>query len=94
MPQIDDHSPDHLERHCRLLGHEIRFGYCRLLPEGRPCRMIVDCWQGSFDVISFLNERYSREEIEAFLAPPKPKLTSIIELIERAKRAAETSEDH
>jgi hypothetical protein len=87
MPDTAEHSPDHLERHCRLLGHEVAFGYCRLLPEGRPCRLIVDCWQGCFDVMAFLQERYNPEQIEAFLAPPKPKLTSIVELIERAEQA-------
>ncbi len=89
MSDIDDRRMDDLERHCRLLGHEIRFGYCRLLPEGRPCRLIVDCWQGSFDVASYLQQRYSPEQIEAFLAPPKAKITSIIELIEKAKEAGE-----
>lgn len=88
MPDIDDQSPDHLERRCRLLGHEIRFGYCRMLPEGRPCRLIVDCWQGSFDVVAYLKQHYTDEQIEAFLAPPKPKIASLIELIERAKQAA------
>jgi hypothetical protein len=92
MPEPNDQSPDHLERHCRMLGHEIHFGYCRLLPEGRPCRLIVDCWQGCFDVMSFLQERYSPDEIESFLAPPKPKLASIVELIERARNAQETHE--
>jgi hypothetical protein len=87
MPDTDKHSPDHLERRCRLLGHEVTFGYCHHLPEGRPCRLIVDCWQGCFDVMGFLQERYDREQIEAFLAPPKPKLTSIVELIERARQA-------
>jgi hypothetical protein len=87
MTEPDDLSPDHLEQYCRMLGHEIRFGYCRLLPEGRPCRLIVECWQGRLDVASFLNARYSRDQIEAFLAPPKPKLNSLIELIERAKQA-------
>ena len=75
-----------------MLGHEIRFGYCRLLPEGRPCRLIVDCWQGSFDVMSYLRERYRPEEIESFLAPPKPKITSNLELIEKAKQAAASQE--
>ncbi len=90
MSEIDEHSPDHLERHCRMLGHEIRFGYCKLLPEGRPCRLIVDCWQGSFDVVSFLRQRYTPEQIESFLAPPKPKIASILELIEKARKAGDT----
>ncbi|NLE57283.1 MAG: hypothetical protein GX616_02905 [Planctomycetes bacterium] len=92
MTEINDQSPDHLERRCRLLGHEIRFGYCRLLPEGRPCRLIVECWQGSFDVVSYLKQHYTDEQIEGFLAPPKPKLVSLLELIEKAKQAAGDSE--
>lgn len=93
MAEPDDHSPDHLERYCRMLGHEIRFGYCRMLPEGRPCRLIVECWQGHFDIKAFLQSRYSEEQIEAFLAPPKPKVVSLIELIERAKRAADSQNE-
>ncbi|MGQ9652225.1 MAG: hypothetical protein ACUVXJ_19190 [Phycisphaerae bacterium] len=93
MPEPNDHSADHLERRCRLLGHEIHFGYCRMLPEGRPCRLIVECWQGSFDVVSYLKQHYTDEQIEAFLAPPKPKLTSIVELIERARQASKPAEN-
>jgi hypothetical protein len=78
--------PDDREQRCRLLGHPVPFGYCRQLPEGQPCRLIIDCWQGQLDVMSLLQERYTSEEIEAFLAPPKPKLTSLVELIEKAKR--------
>lgn len=90
MSERDEHSPDHLERHCRMLGHEIRFGYCKLLPEGRPCRLIIDCWQGSFDVASFLRQRYSPEQIESFLAPPKSKIASILELVEKVRKAGDT----
>ena len=75
-----------------MLGHAVPFSYCRQLPEGRPCRLIVDCWQGYFDVVALLKERYTPEEIEAILAPPKPTLTSIVELIEQAKKAGESPE--
>ncbi len=84
-PEPDDLPPDHLEQYCRMLGHEIRFGYCRLQPEGRPCRRIVECWQGRLDITDFLKKRCSDEEIREILAPPKPKVTSILELIERAR---------
>ncbi len=75
-----------------MLGHSVPFSYCRQLPEGRPCRLIVDCWQGHLDVAAFLAEHYSPEQIEAMLAPPKPKLTSIVELIEQARKAADRPE--
>jgi hypothetical protein len=90
MSDPDDRRFDHLERYCRMLGHEIRFGYCRLLPEGRPCRLIVECWQGTFDIGACLRLCYQPEEIESFLSPPKPKITSILELIEKARNAGHT----
>lgn len=84
MP-VDEH--DECTQRCRMLGHPVPFGYCRALPEGRPCRLIVDCWQGHFDVNAFLHEHFTPEQIETIQAPPKPKLTSILELIEQAKKA-------
>ena len=84
---IDIH--DELEQRCRMLGHPVPFSYCRQLPEGRPCRMILDCWQGRFDTAAFLEQHYTPEQIEAILAPPTPKLTSILELIDKAKKAAD-----
>jgi hypothetical protein len=87
--ETDMHPADSLEQYCRMLGHGVSFSYCRHLPEGRPCRLIVECWQGQFDITTFLEERYSGEQIESFLASPKPKLTSIIELIEKARQNRE-----
>jgi hypothetical protein len=84
---MDSNLPDDREQRCRMLGHPVPFRYCRQLPDGRPCRLIIDCWQGRFDVVSLLQRCYTPEEIEAILTPPKPKLTSIVELIERAKKA-------
>ena len=87
---MDTAEHDDRQQRCRMLGHPVPFGYCRQLPEGKPCRLIVDCWQGYLDVKSYLEERYTPEEIEAILAPPKPKLASIVELIEQAKKASES----
>jgi len=84
---IDKH--DNLEQRCRRLGHPVPFGYCRQLPEGRPCGLILDCWHERFAVADFVKQHYTPEQIEAFLAPPKPKLASILEIVERAKKAAE-----
>ena len=81
---IDAH--DELDQRCRLLGHPVSFRYCRQLPEGRPCRLILDCWHERFDVQAFVHQHYTREQIEAIFAPPKTKLTSIVELIEQARK--------
>lgn len=86
--RMDTDLHDDREQRCRMLGHPVPFRYCRQLPDGKPCRLIVDCWQGHFDVASWLEGCYTAEEIETILAPPTPKLTSIVELIERAKNAS------
>ena len=90
---MDADVHDENEQRCRMLGHPVPFRYCRQLPEGRPCRLIVDCWQGHFDVTAWLESEYTPEEIEAILAPPKPKLTSLVELIERARNAGSSPQD-
>ena len=38
------------------------------------------------DVEDFMKRHYSEEELEKILSPPKPKVTTLIELIEKAKR--------
>lgn len=79
---------DTLQTRCRQLGHPVPFKYCRLGAEGTPCRLIVDCWHERFDVMTFLHEHYKPEEIRRFLAPPRPKIASIVEMIDRARQNA------
>lgn len=76
---------DQRETYCRMLGHLVPFRYCRGMPDGLPCRKILDCWFECFDVAAFVKKYYTAEQIERILAPPKPKMTSLMELIERAK---------
>jgi len=78
---------DQRETYCRMLGHSVPFRYCRRAADGLPCRKILDCWFRCFDVAAFVKEHYTAEQIERILAPPKPKMTSLLELIERAKAA-------
>lgn len=80
---IDKH--DGRKMHCRLLGHEIAFAYCRQTAGAQPCRKILDCWFETFDVDAFAREHFTAEQIAAILTSPKPKMASIIELIQQAK---------
>ena len=89
---MDLKAYDDREQRCRMLGHPIHFGYCRQLPEGRPCRLILDCWHGWFDVTGFVREHCSAEQIEAIQAPPKPKLATIVDLIEQARKVRSEAE--
>ena len=73
---------------CPKLGHQITFTYCRSESMGLPCFKILDCW---FD--QFLVEEYLRKELKpedwdkVFDRPQKPKVLSLLELIEEAKRS-------
>jgi len=71
-----------------MLGHEVGFAYCRAPGAELPCRKILDCWFETFDVEAFLREHYSEEEIGEVLAPPRPKLVSLVELIQQAQERA------
>jgi len=81
---IDEHDGRVLR--CRMLGHEVNFGYCRCGSGQMPCRKIFDCWFETFDVVDFINRHYSREDVERILAAPQPKITSIIEMIQQAQK--------
>lgn len=78
-------SHDNLETYCRMLGHDVPFKYCRTVGDGLPCRRVADCWYTRFDVTAWLGERYTSEQIARIMAPPPAKVTSLLELIEKAK---------
>lgn len=72
---------------CPRLGHQIEFSYCRFENRGLPCFKVLDCWYTHFQVADFLKEELSSEEWDkTFNRPPMPKLTSLVELIEQAKK--------
>ena len=94
MP-IDEN--DQRARRCPRLGHEIKFEYCR---QGSrvsgcdcPCRKILDCWFETFDVQAFMLEYYGPETMQQIAMEPRPKITSIIDLIQQAQKAAEKAQD-
>jgi hypothetical protein len=71
---------------CPRLGHQISFSYCRTENQGLPCFKTLDCWYNHFQVEEFLKEEIEPEVWEkVFAAPPKPKVLSLLELIEEAK---------
>jgi hypothetical protein len=77
---------DYLVR-CPRLGHQITFSYCRVENRSLPCSKIVNCWYEHFMVEDFLREELKPEEWEqVFHGPVKPKIVSLIELIDEAKK--------
>lgn len=71
--------------YCRALGNKVPFHYCRKLKENLPCGRIFDCWFEKINITEYMNCFYSDEEIRRITEPPKPKVASLVELIEKAK---------
>jgi hypothetical protein len=74
---------------CPKLGHQIQFSYCRFEQTDFPCSKILDCWHEHFNVADHLKEVLTPEALEKLVHPTrKPKLLSLVELIEQAKKNA------
>ena len=76
---------DHLSTRCGMLGHLVLFTYCMAPGSTLPCRKVLDCWHERIDITAYLSEILTTEEIEAITATPKPKVTQLLELIQKAK---------
>jgi hypothetical protein len=64
-------------------GSVIKF----LFRMGFPCFKILDCWHSHFQVEKFLREQLTPEEWEkVFKRQLKPKVLTLVEMIEQAKR--------
>jgi len=87
---IEEHDERNIR--CRMLGHELTFGYCRRPGRDLPCSKIFDCWHETFAVEEFIHDHYTEEQIQQILAPPKPKMISLLELIQQAQKNAPDTE--
>ncbi|CCK79674.1 MULTISPECIES: hypothetical protein [Desulfobacula] len=75
---------------CPRLGHQINFSYCRSENSGDPCFKTLDCWYPHFDVHAYLKNSLKKDEFKKiFLNKAKPKVLSLFELIEQAKKRKE-----
>jgi hypothetical protein len=81
-------ADDRLERRCPMLGGPVPFGYCRTCgQEGLPCWKILDCWWQTFDIAAHLQATLTEAQYRRLLAArPKPKLTTLVELIAQARK--------
>jgi hypothetical protein len=82
---------DHLERRCPRLGHMVSFSYCRKCEEkGFPCFKVLDCWWEYFDIVGYMRYHLSPEQFQSLnQRKPKPKITSILQLIREARERHE-----
>jgi hypothetical protein len=82
---------DNLKSYCRMLGHGVPFKYCRTTAQGVPCRKILDCWFESIPIREYMEAHYSPEELERILKAPENKVSSLLDLIEQARRRGDGS---
>ena len=80
--------PDTLQIRCPKLGHQIHFSYCRSENFGLPCPRSLACWHPYFQVEEFLRRELSEQEWhETFEQPVRPKVLTLVELIEQAQKS-------
>ena len=79
---------DSLVRRCPRLGNPVPFNYCEICGDDQQaCFKILDCWWEHFDVVQYLKDNLSEDQFNRLTeARPKPKVTSLIELIEQARK--------
>ncbi|WP_207682273.1 hypothetical protein [Desulfonema magnum] len=84
-----EESKDHLEQRCPRLGGPVSFQYCMSCgDDGLPCFKIFDCWWEYFDVVAYLKKKLSDDAFSRLVnSKPKPKVASLIELIQQVKRS-------
>ena len=69
-----------------MLGHDVQFSYCRKPGKNQVCRKIADCWFTKIDIQTFLQNNYTEEELSAAFSPPPSKMTTLMELVAKAKK--------
>jgi len=79
---------DQLEMRCPRLGGEVMFQYCKREGGDLPCPRILSCWSSFFPVEVCLRATMSDADWDRFTSRvPKDKVTTLLELIERAKKS-------
>ena len=79
---------DTFQIRCSKLGHQIHFSYCRKENTGLPCARILTCWHSYFGVTEYLRRELTEEEWQnAIEKPIKPKVLTLVELIEQAQKS-------
>lgn len=84
--QKPDLPAENFSIRCPRLGHQINFAYCKCENSGLPCFKTLDCWYTYFDVQTWLQAQLSPEDFKRiFQSQTKPKILSLLDLIEQAK---------
>ncbi|MEW6517242.1 MAG: hypothetical protein AB1439_10110 [candidate division FCPU426 bacterium] len=85
---------DSLTAYCRLLGHTVAFSYCRSQGLSQLCRQILNCWFERLPIEEYIRAEFGEAELARLTRPSPPKMLTLIELIEQARRSGgEPSQD-
>lgn len=71
---------------CPQLGQTINFAYCRQVQGGLPCTRVLTCFSPHFDVAAFIDEHYTPEERERFLAPAPSRVERVLDTLEKVRQ--------
>ena len=84
---LADPPSDEFSIRCPRLGHQINFPYCRSENNGLPCFKTLDCWYNHFNVHAYFTDKLTKQDFKkAFSDKGKPKILSLFDLIEQAKK--------
>jgi len=87
---LDQHDAEQIR--CVHLGGPVTFGYCRRVADALPCKLIIGCWHGRLNIIAFLREQFTADQLrQALQREPGSKLDQFIEVVERTQSARATS---
>lgn len=95
MTDSDTHPTyEEKEIRCPKLGGPATFEYCRVEQSGLPCSRSLNCWSVHFDVEAFFREGLSAEDFDrCFLKPPPTKVTTLLEMIEKARKLIDEKDE-
>jgi len=72
---------------CPRIGGDVNFLFCRTENNMLPCRWIAGCWKERMEIQTFLEDHYTDDEVEQIFTPPKSKIESLVNLVEKTKEA-------
>jgi len=70
--------------YCNQLGMLIEFSYCTAMNNGLPCRNIIGCWKARMDILTFLRETFTEDQLKkVFSGVPKSRIERIIDSLNK-----------
>jgi len=94
MTQPFNPPNDTFQIRCSKLGHQIHFSYCRKENIGIPCARVLTCWYPYFRVVDYLRQELTEKEWQdAIEKPVKPKVLTLVELIEQAQKSKQDAKE-